>query len=85
MPNHVHVVAQLASEISLAKVLLSWKSYTARRANAILGRSGVFWQREYFDRIIRGAARRSESSGGSQAKLLRPPPLPRHGEDGGPE
>jgi REP element-mobilizing transposase RayT len=56
MPNHVHVVAQLASEISLAKVLLSWKSYTARRANTILGRSGVFWQREYFDRIIRDAA-----------------------------
>lgn len=56
MPNHVHVVAHLASNVSLAKVVLSWKSYTGRKANALLGRARQFWQREYFDRIIRDAA-----------------------------
>lgn len=53
MPNHVHVVMQVHGEQSLARILHSWKSYTAHRANAILGRTGTFWQREYFDRIVR--------------------------------
>ena len=53
MPNHVHVVMQVNGEQSLARILHSWKSYTAHRANAILGRSGTFWQREYYDRIVR--------------------------------
>jgi REP element-mobilizing transposase RayT len=53
MPNHVHVVCRLLPGPELAKVLQSWKSCTARRANAILGRKGTFWQREYYDRLIR--------------------------------
>jgi REP element-mobilizing transposase RayT len=53
MPNHVHVVMQVRGEQSLARILHSWKSYTAKRANEILGRQGTFWQREYFDRIVR--------------------------------
>jgi len=40
MPNHVHVVG-------------SWKRFTARQANAQLGRTGAFWQTEYWDRYIR--------------------------------
>ena len=31
----------------------SWKSFTSKRANRILGRRGKFWQAEYFDRYIR--------------------------------
>ena len=53
MPNHVHVVFRLLPEQELAHVLQGWKSYTARMANRILGRTGAFWQREYFDRLIR--------------------------------
>ena len=53
MPNHVHVVCRLLPGQELSKVLLGWKSFTARKANEILGRSGVFWQREYYDRLIR--------------------------------
>ena len=53
MPNHVHVLIQTLGEQSLARIVHSWKSYTAHRANEILGRSGTFWQREYFDRIVR--------------------------------
>ena len=37
----------------LAKVLHTWKSYTAHAANRMLGRSGAFWQIEYWDRYIR--------------------------------
>ena len=31
----------------------SLKSYTANECNKVLNRSGTFWQREYFDRIVR--------------------------------
>jgi putative DNA methylase len=31
----------------------SLKSFTANRANRLLGRHGPFWQREYYDRLIR--------------------------------
>ncbi len=53
MPNHVHVIFRLFPGQALADVVRSWKSYTARTANRILGRAGAFWQREYYDRLIR--------------------------------
>jgi len=53
MPNHVHVVCRLLPGQELGVVLRSWKSYTARRSNQILARTGAFWQREYYDRLIR--------------------------------
>jgi REP element-mobilizing transposase RayT len=53
MPNHVHVIFRLFPGQELAGVIRSWKLFTARKANRILGRSGVFWQREYYDRLIR--------------------------------
>lgn len=53
MPNHVHVLIETLENHPLASVVHSWKSYTAQRANRILGRSGEFWFREYFDRFIR--------------------------------
>jgi len=52
MSNHVHfIVYKLISP--LYKILNSFKSFTAREANKILNRSGRFWQREYFDRLVR--------------------------------
>jgi len=53
MPNHVHVVFRLFPGHELAAVMSSWKSFTARMANRVLGRTGTFWQREYYDRLIR--------------------------------
>jgi REP element-mobilizing transposase RayT len=53
MPNHVHVIFRLFPGQELANVVRSWKTYTARKANRLLGRSGTFWQREYYDRLIR--------------------------------
>ena len=49
MPNHVHVLLHLDRGRELENVLHSWKSYTAHRIGL-----GVIWQREYFDRVIRG-------------------------------
>jgi REP element-mobilizing transposase RayT len=56
MPNHVHVLFQAIGKIPLAVILHSWKSYSAKAANQILGRSGEFWQREYYDYLIRNEA-----------------------------
>jgi len=53
MPNHVHVVVQPCEKEELSKILQSWKGYTSREANKLLGRSGQFWMPEYFDRIMR--------------------------------
>jgi REP element-mobilizing transposase RayT len=55
MPNHVHAVFTPGDDGALAGILHSWKSFTAKEANRILGRNGQFWQEEYFDRYIRDA------------------------------
>ncbi len=53
MPNHVHTLFVQNGAWPLEKIILSWKGYTARRINALLGRAGGFWQRDYFDRLVR--------------------------------
>jgi putative transposase len=53
MPNHVHVVVEMRASVSLSAIVKSWKSFTARRSNAELGRSGTFWHADYFDRYMR--------------------------------
>jgi len=53
MPNHVHAVFSPIEGHTLAEIVHSWKSYSAQKANGILGRSGRFWQREYFDHLVR--------------------------------
>jgi putative transposase len=55
MPNHVHVLFTVLPEVPLGDVVSSWKRFTARQANLQLGRSGPFWQTEYWDRFIRDA------------------------------
>jgi len=53
MPNHVHGLFVQNPEWPLEKLIRSWKGFTARRINALLGRSGSLWQRDYFDRLVR--------------------------------
>ncbi|TAJ38351.1 MAG: transposase [Reyranella sp.] len=53
MPNHVHVLLTVFPGFALGGVVGSWKRYTAREANKILGRAGAFWQDDYWDRFIR--------------------------------
>jgi putative transposase len=80
MPNHVHFVARLLPSVTLSAVMHSLKSFSAKRINAVLGRSGPVWQREYYDRLIRDAdelsrainyiARNPEKAGLSNWKWL---------------
>jgi len=56
MPNHVHLVFKMLPDRSLSKAMHSLKSFTAKESNRWLGRTGPFWQREYYDRLIRDDA-----------------------------
>ena len=53
MPNHVHVIVQPMNEHPIGKIVHSWKSFTASKANEILGNKGQLWQHESYDHIIR--------------------------------
>jgi REP element-mobilizing transposase RayT len=53
MPNHVHAVIEVLEQHTLSAIVKSWKSFTSRQANARLGRSGPFWEADYFDRYMR--------------------------------
>lgn len=55
MPNHVHLVVDVW-ELPLSKLLHLWKGASARAANLALRRRGHFWEREYFDTLIRDEA-----------------------------
>jgi putative transposase len=48
----VHVIVQ-PIEHELSAVVKSWKSFTSRQINKIVGRSGTLWQSEPFDHLVR--------------------------------
>ncbi len=56
MSNHVHIVFQPLNSHNVPGILHSWKRFSAREANKILGRSGKFWWPEYSDHLIRSEA-----------------------------
>lgn len=53
MPNHVHAIVQPLAGNELHDILHSWKSFSSKGINRLLGRSGPFWQPEYYDHLIR--------------------------------
>jgi REP element-mobilizing transposase RayT len=53
MPNHVHALFVQNPEWPLEKLTQSWKRFAARQINKLLDRTGNFWQRDYFDRLVR--------------------------------
>ena len=68
MSNHIHIVFWLGEEHESAKgkeyentktkyivtdIMESFKKFTAHRSNTILKRSGRFWARESYDRVLR--------------------------------
>ena len=61
MPNHVHVLFQPTQGWTVAKIVASWKKFTARNIcdfrrlpwNAVVGEPEEVWHREYWDRFIR--------------------------------
>ena len=73
MPNHVHVLLTPHEGHPLEKILQSWKTHTAKEANRILGKSGTFWQEEYYDHIVRDG----EDLKHQVAYILRNPSLGR--------
>jgi REP element-mobilizing transposase RayT len=53
MPNHVHVVMKPLGSFELEDVLEQVKRFVSRKVNTTLGRTGVLWEEESYDRIIR--------------------------------
>jgi putative transposase len=54
--NHVHVLVVPNEGVDLSSVTHSWKSYTAKSINKLLGRTGRLWKDESFDHIVRSEA-----------------------------
>jgi len=52
-PNHGHVLVQPLGSWELSDITGSWKKYTARRINRIIGKQGSFWEEESFDHVVR--------------------------------
>jgi len=53
MPTHVHVLAELRFEHTMARIVQTWKSATSHAINKRERRTGHLWRREYFDRFMR--------------------------------
>lgn len=52
MPNHVHL--RVTAKVPIPQLTKSLKGITAKRANQILGQTGVpFWQEETYDHEVR--------------------------------
>lgn len=52
MPDHVHSLFQLLDG-NLSELLHSIKSFSANQINKLMGRSGILWQTESYDHIVR--------------------------------
>ncbi len=53
MPQHIHLLAAFPTEEAMLAQCESWKHYTARQINAVLGRKGRFWEQDAFDHLVR--------------------------------
>jgi putative transposase len=53
MPNHVHLLLTLGESESLARIVASWKRFSAVKMHQETQNSGPLWQKDYFDRMIR--------------------------------
>jgi carbamoylphosphate synthase large subunit/REP element-mobilizing transposase RayT len=53
MPNHVHALVKPLGDYSIAKILHSWKSFSANAINREFDHEGALWMAETFDTIVR--------------------------------
>lgn len=53
MPNQVHLLVTPKGGHRLREIEHSWKSYTAKEINKLIGRWGTVWQEESYDHIVR--------------------------------
>ena len=56
MPNHMHALVEPMGNRTLGSILQRWKGGSARVINKMLGRTGILWQAETFDHIVRSEA-----------------------------
>jgi putative transposase len=56
MPNHVHVVVRPFAGHDPDEILKSWKGFSAKEVNKLIGRQGNLWAGESHDTIVRDAA-----------------------------
>ena len=54
MPNHVHILFKQIEEMTL--IMKKLKGESAYNINKILHRSGNFWERNYYDKVVRDEA-----------------------------
>ena len=53
MPDHIHAVVQLGCNQALARIMHTFKSFTAKKINALLDEAGSVWQKGYYDHAVR--------------------------------
>ena len=53
MPDHAHLLCELAGDESLPCLVSRIKAVTATLGNSVLGRKGTFWARGYHDHALR--------------------------------
>jgi REP element-mobilizing transposase RayT len=53
MPEHLHLIILPQNKKTVSQIMHSLKSYTAKKINNLLGRSGKIWQDGFYERIIR--------------------------------
>ena len=54
MPDHIHAVVRPGCNQTLANVMHSLKSFTAKEINALRSEAGSVWQEGYYDCGVRG-------------------------------
>ena len=54
MPNHVHILFK--QNVELPKIMKQIKGTTAFEINKMLQRKGIFWETNYYDKVIRNEA-----------------------------
>ena len=77
MPNHVHALIKVG-DTPLSDIIQNWKSIVAVKANKLLGRTGDFWQLDYWDTFMRNEAQKLKAiryieNNPVKAKLCRAP------------
>ena len=70
MPDHLHLLLQLADTSSLSAAVNTLKADSARRINRALGCSGQLWQRGFYDHQLR-----DDEDARTQARYLIANPL----------
>ena len=53
MPNHVHTIVRPESPFDLDGIVESWRKFTAREINKLVGREGPLWYPEPYDHWVR--------------------------------